>query len=122
MESQPQNPEFRIYCNAKVFIISYGSLQHLNIFLANEIITLDLNNYQTSCNLQPAFFHLKLLFMTPNLLERVQVYLLFQTVTRYCMIYLGNSTKLELVFRINYIFQKSDIEHFKNSFLFYQQL
>ena len=41
--------------------------------------------------------------MTSNLLENVQVYLLSQVLTRYCMIYFAIRQKLEFVFRINHI-------------------
>ena len=37
-------------------------------------------------------------------IERITNHLLFQTVTRYCMIYFGNFTKIGFVFfRVNYI-------------------
>ena len=39
-----------------------------------------------------------LLLMTSNLLENMQVYLLTQAGTRYCMIYFGNSSKIETCF------------------------
>ena len=42
--------------------------------------------------------------MTSNLLENVQVYLLSHAVTKYCMICLGNSSKIEICFfRINHV-------------------
>ena len=57
--------------------------------------------------------------MTSTLLENVLVKLLFSAVTRYCMIYFGNSRKLEFGFRINDILKKSDVENLKNLFLFH---
>ena len=51
--------------------------------------------------------------MTSNLLENVQVYLLSHAVTRYCMIYFGNSWKIG----IRFYNKKSDIENLRNLFL-----
>ena len=42
--------------------------------------------------------NLKLLPMTSNLLENVQIYLLSHAVTRYCMIYFGISSKIGICF------------------------
>ena len=54
--------------------------------------------------------------MTSNLLENVQVYVLSQAVTHYCMIYFGNSSKIGIIFRINPVLEKSDVENLKNIF------
>ena len=55
--------------------------------------------------------------MTSNLLENVQVYLLSHAVTRYCMIYFGNSWKIGICFYNKLCSKKSDIENLKNLFL-----
>ena len=59
--------------------------------------------------------------MTSNLLENVQVYLLSQALTTYCLVYFVNSSKLEFDFRINHIqcSKKSDFENLNNLFLFH---
>ena len=41
--------------------------------------------------------------MTSNRLETVQVDLLSQALTKYCMIYFDNSSRLESILRINHI-------------------
>ena len=55
--------------------------------------------------------------MTSNVLENVQVYLLSHAVTRYCMIYLGNSSKIEICFQNKSCIKKSDVENLKKLFL-----
>ena len=52
--------------------------------------------------------------MTPSLLENVQVYLLAQDLTRYCRIYLSNSSK----FKNKLYIKKADVENLKIFFHF----
>ena len=55
--------------------------------------------------------------MTSNLLEKVQVYLLSHAVTRYCMIYFGNSSKIGICFKNKSCIKKADVEDLKILFL-----
>ena len=55
--------------------------------------------------------------MTSNPLENVLVYLLSHAETKYCMIYFGNSSKMELVFMNKSCIKKSDVENLKRLFL-----
>ena len=60
--------------------------------------------------------------MTLNLLEKVQVYLLSHAVTRYCMIYFGNSSKIGICLYNNSCIKNSDVENLKNVFLIHELL
>ena len=60
--------------------------------------------------------------MTSNILENVQVYLLSDVVTRYCMIYLGNSSKIGICFLNKSCIKKSDVENLKKIFLIHDLL
>ena len=55
--------------------------------------------------------------MTSNVLENVQIYVLSHAVTRYCMMYLGNSSKIGICFQNKSCIKKSDVENLKNLFL-----
>ena len=55
--------------------------------------------------------------MTSSLIENVQVYLLSHVVTRYCMIYVVNSSKIGICFYNKSYIKKSDVENLKNLFL-----
>ena len=55
--------------------------------------------------------------MNSNLLENMQVYLLTQAVTRNCMIYFGNSSKIGICFKNKSYIKKSDVENLKNLFV-----
>ena len=58
--------------------------------------------------------------MTSNLLVNVQVYLLSQALTRYCLIYFGYSSKIGICFfLINHMLKKPDVENLKNLFVFH---
>ena len=58
--------------------------------------------------------------MTSNISENVQVKFLPHVLTRYCMIYFGNSSKIGICFcRINHYFEKSDVENLTDLFLFH---
>ena len=54
--------------------------------------------------------------MNTNLLINVQVYLLSHAVTRCCMIYFGNSWKIEICFKNKSYIKKSDVENLKKIF------
>ena len=77
------------------FAISYGSFQHLTNFLK-----IWKNNISSKYRAKTVviFSQLKLLPMTSTLLENVQVLFLSNVVTRYCMIYFGNSWKIGICF------------------------
>ena len=62
-------------------------------------------------------FNLKLLPMTSNTLEKVQVYLVSHAVTRYCMIYFGKSSKIGIYLQNKSCMKISDVENLKNLFL-----
>ena len=55
--------------------------------------------------------------MTSNLLEKLQVYFLSHAVTRYFMIYFGNSSKIKTSFKNKSCNKKSDFENLKILFL-----
>ena len=57
------------------------------------------------------FIKLKLLLITSSIFENVQVYLLSQAVTRYCMIYFVNSSKIESLFKNKLYIKDFDVEN-----------
>ena len=60
--------------------------------------------------------------MTSKRLENVQVDLVSEAVTRYKMIYFGNSSKIGICSKINQYIKKSDVENLTKLFLFHRLL
>ena len=102
-----------------LFMISSGNFHYLTNFL-NRWNNNTSPKYRSKIVVifsQP--LSMKLLPMTSNLLENVQGYLLSQVLTRYCMIYFGNSSKIGILFLewiIYNVLKKSDVENLKNLF------
>ena len=87
--------EIKRICHRAYFsIVLHGNVQRLTNFSLVERITLVLNIVKILVIFsQLLSFKLKLLPMTSNLLETVHVFLLSQALTRYYVIYFGNSSK-----------------------------
>ena len=89
-----------IYHHAYLFIISSESFRHLTKFLKRRR-----NNTSPKYRAKMVLIFSQLLSINLNycplpqtFLENVQVYLLSQGLTRYCMVYFGNSSKIGICF------------------------
>ena len=99
-----------------LFIISSGSFQHLTNFL-NRWKNNTSPKYRAK--IVVIFLIIKLLPMTSNVLENVQAYLLSQVLTRYCMIYFGNSSKIGIYFKNKSYIKNLMLKILRIYFLFY---
>ena len=94
---------------------NHTSFQHLTNFL-NRWKNKTIPKYQAKYNVVVIFsqllsLNLNYCLITSNIFENVQVYLLSQAVTRYCMIYFGDSSKIESLFKNKLYIKDFDVEN-----------